>query len=593
MVEQAASGMTEAVLRAMGDLAFEVSRDGIYTSCFGPMELMPMPPREMIGKHVRDVLPPDVAEDAARAVARVIEEGGVESFEYALELPGGRRHFEARVVALQSGNALAVIRDVTERKSAEAREAQTSLWLATTLASVSDALIATGGDGRIRLLNTLASELTGFEDHEAQGLPLERVLRLTDGTEPWMTDAAMATKVLTARDGTARIVEIAEALIRGSDARPIGRVWTFREVTARMRLSYWRRAMLVYNDRLASVREVRDILLHTVEYVVHEGNLADHCAVRLEADGSFAEEEAEASSAPPPYFKTRTVALRGKDRTLGRITFGYESPSLERAAWEAALESELAPRLALALDSCRLNGALKNAIASRDDVLAVVSHDLGNLLGAVLLQVEAFARKAERATVPAASSTIAKIGRASRRMNEIIGDLLDVAQADGAPLTIRPQRTLADVIVNDVVELLEPMASQKEQRITVDVGSTDGASTNDLLCDRERMSRVISNLVSNAIKFTPGGGSIVVRVESVGESHLRFSVDDSGPGVPDGEAERIFQPFARANASQPGKGLGLYIARRIVEAHGGSLEVERSNDGGARFTATVPRHPPV
>jgi PAS domain S-box-containing protein len=236
------------------------------------------------------------------------------------------------------------------------------------------------------------------------------------------------------------------------------------------------------------------------------------------------------------------------------------------------------------LDNVRLVGEAQEALRAREDLLAIVSHDLRNPLGVVLASTSLLLKanlppdKQERAR-----RQVEAIQRAGNRMNRLIRDLLDFAsiQAGRLSVSMRPQEVAA--MVNEVLEVMEPLAAAKSLRLVADV-SPDLA----IRCDHDRVIQLFSNLVGNAIKFTPDGGSITVRAATEGDI-VRFSVADTGPGIPADELPHVFDRYYQAQRkNRDGIGLGLSIARGIVEAHGGRIWVESEEGKGSTFSFTLP-----
>jgi signal transduction histidine kinase len=152
---------------------------------------------------------------------------------------------------------------------------------------------------------------------------------------------------------------------------------------------------------------------------------------------------------------------------------------------------------------------------------------------------------------------------------------------------LRKQPTASRALVEDVLSILEPLANAKEITIKRELTEAPPVSA-----DRDRIFYVLSNIIGNAIKFTPERGTITLRTESR-RGELVITVDDSGPGIPPEELAHVFERYRRGRASQDGTGLGLYIAKGIVRAHGGSIWAEAAAGGGARFCLTVPLVAPV
>jgi signal transduction histidine kinase len=197
------------------------------------------------------------------------------------------------------------------------------------------------------------------------------------------------------------------------------------------------------------------------------------------------------------------------------------------------------------------------------------------------------ARVAERARDVRVEKTIRIIARSAERMDRLISDLLDFELIQAERLTVERQPVDAAGVIQETVEMFRPTAAEKEVQI-------EGYGGEDLVVhgDRERLLQVLSNLVGNAVKFTPEGGSVTVHVERSGSDGL-FEVSDTGPGIQEEEQAHIWERFwqARRGRAAGGVGLGLSIARGLVEAHGGHIWVERRSEGGARFRFTIPLTP--
>lgn len=225
------------------------------------------------------------------------------------------------------------------------------------------------------------------------------------------------------------------------------------------------------------------------------------------------------------------------------------------------------------------------AVEVRDDALAAVSHELRNLIGTVSLSAGSIIRNSN--PDPQHPTLEAKrIERTAERMLRLVTDLLDVASIGYGRLTILRCSNDANLLVREVREAFEPIAATKEISLGVfcDVGSK-GA-----WYDSDRAHQVLANLVSNAIKFTPRGGRVEIRAERI-EDDLCFAVQDTGPGIAEDQREAIFDRFRQLQngaTNNDGHGLGLYICRAIVEAHGGWIRVESAPSGGSSFVFTLP-----
>lgn len=222
------------------------------------------------------------------------------------------------------------------------------------------------------------------------------------------------------------------------------------------------------------------------------------------------------------------------------------------------------------------------AVATRDALLAIVSHDLRSPLGAIVSSATVLERtsgsEAER------TRKLAQIIlRSADSMNRLIADLLDLAQIQAGMLSVDMKPHDIEGLVRDGVAMLNPIAAAKNLQ---DLKGTVSAGLH-ALCDRERVLQILSNLVGNAVKFTPAGGSITVDAQTFG-NEARFFVRDTGQGMREEELPHVFDRFWQSQKrNQAGIGLGLSIVKGLVEAHGGRLWVESELGAGTTFFFTL------
>jgi PAS domain S-box-containing protein len=224
----------------------------------------------------------------------------------------------------------------------------------------------------------------------------------------------------------------------------------------------------------------------------------------------------------------------------------------------------------------------ERASRAREDLVAMVSHDLRNPLGSIATTA-AMIRKVldtPQGTPERLLKYVDLIERAAARMNRWIGDLLDLARFDAGGLSLEARPYPSGQLVRETVDLFSMQAAQKSIQLA-HLG-TDAV----VRCDRERILQVLSNLVGNALKFTPDGGRIEIASEPV-LSGVQFSVTDTGPGLEVEERGRIFDRYWQAKRGG-GVGLGLSIAKALVELHGGRIWCESEPGAGASFFFTVP-----
>ncbi|MEO8910249.1 MAG: hybrid sensor histidine kinase/response regulator [Gemmatimonadaceae bacterium] len=289
-----------------------------------------------------------------------------------------------------------------------------------------------------------------------------------------------------------------------------------------------------------------------------------------------------------------SAPLMARDETLGALILLSASRDHTYGDDDLDLATDLARRAALAVDNARLYQQAQQATRARDDVLGIVSHDLRNPLNTInmaatfLLEVIGPAGLMIPAGTPdgAPLSLPPKLDiivRAVKRANSLIEDLLDVTRIDAKRLAVDP------AMIDGQSLLDEALADAGSPDIAVTYGWEGEAAR--VSADRGRIFQVFSNLIGNALKFTPKGGRIDVRGRMIGDEAL-FTIADTGAGIPPENLPHLFDRFWQARETRrAGAGLGLYIAKGIIEAHGGRLWVESTLGVGTTFSFTLPRTP--
>ena len=265
-----------------------------------------------------------------------------------------------------------------------------------------------------------------------------------------------------------------------------------------------------------------------------------------------------------------------------------EEVRLRSSPWTAS-EIEAAQdlrRSAVEIDLERQVLCEQRAVRARDDLVAVVSHDLKNPLGVIQMQVALLRSMAGADDEPSCRvrASAERIQRSVDRMDALIHDLLDLAKIEAGRFVVRCQPEASGDMVEDALIVLRPLAEAKRIEITRDL-----RDATHVRADRERVFQVLSNLIGNAIKFTPEGGRIDVRTRRKDRA-LLFTVADTGPGISEDQLPNVFNRYwQERRASREGSGLGLYIAKGIVEAHGGRIWVEQVPAPAPSSTSPWPR----
>ena len=230
---------------------------------------------------------------------------------------------------------------------------------------------------------------------------------------------------------------------------------------------------------------------------------------------------------------------------------------------------------------------MANALASQHDAqaafLAAVAHDLRTPLGVLLMQLQAVSPDRPLPEESIVRRSLEVVRRQVARLERMLGDLVTLTQMDAGAFTLE----LADhdlvALIRGVADLFEGVSSK--HRLARELPEQSVI----MRIDQLRIEQVVTNLLSNAIKYSPAGGPVTVRLQRDVDAAV-ISVTDTGVGISPDDQGRLFEPFTRLQnvGTAPGSGLGLYVVRRIVDAHGGSIEVESEPGRGATFRVRLP-----
>jgi PAS domain S-box-containing protein len=277
------------------------------------------------------------------------------------------------------------------------------------------------------------------------------------------------------------------------------------------------------------------------------------------------------------------VPLLTREQVLGAITLGAGDSGRHYDLMDLLTAEQLAQRAARTIDNGRLYNHAQRAIRARDEVLAVVSHDLRNPLSTISLSASLLMDEStERRAQP--SRFLGVIKRSADQASTMIKNLLDISSIEAGHFSVNRSREDIAELMRQAHEFLAPLAEKKSIHLEWETPEQHLVAS----ADANQLHRVFSNLVGNALKFTPEGGVVTVRADAT-EGELQFSVSDNGPGIPADQLPHVFDRFWQARkGDRRGAGLGLSIARGIVEAHGGRIWVESQLGNGTTFHFTVP-----
>lgn len=272
---------------------------------------------------------------------------------------------------------------------------------------------------------------------------------------------------------------------------------------------------------------------------------------------------------------TETLFESGRQHTDSDLSNERKNSDL------AALE-----RSALLSSEKDLHNITKTELLSRNQFLAMVSHDLKNPLAAVLLSVDLLQKQLDKKTVDAEKivQCLKIIEQSARNMNRMINELLDLERISNDKLVLDLKRYDICLLLRECMDLFGPLAASKS--LTLELAPCLEAMPVEI--DHDRIFQVLSNLIGNALKFAPAEGIIKLSSEAKTDS-VEISVSDNGPGIPEENRKEIFDRFSQFHTKdRQGLGLGLFIAKWIVEEHQGRIWVSSNSGSGSVFTFTLP-----
>jgi len=580
-------------------------------------------------------------------------------------------HLTVSIVRSATGDPLYLvgfIEDITQRRDAESAASRSLSLLRATLESTADGILVVDLNGKILSFNQKMADMWEIpaevfacgDDQKAINAALDKLVYPEDFMakvrELYRDPDQASYDVLELKDG--RTFERYSQPQRIDDV-PVGRVWSFRDITARLRADERERALTQEQaaraeaensqKRASLLAEASRVLSASFDYQTTLAALvrlavpalADYCALDIvEAEDSF-ERIGEAHVDPTKSKLLREVATFPKSaltarhplmrvmatgapvleaditpafihasfaeaeqrrvvealaprslicvplvtsgKPLGALTLVTSGSGRRYEIADLSLAADLARRAAIVVEHARLFHEAEQATRARDDVLAVVAHDLRNPLNTVtmavsmMLETTPVERVQERRQVEI-------VRRAADRMNRMIQDLLDVKRMESGRLTTDLKPEDPAFLINDTIDMLRPLAASSTIRLETDIEQNLPL----VLADAARVQQVLSNLVGNAVKFTPRDGLITVCAERH-DAEVRFAVIDTGPGIPAEQLPHIFGRFWQAKTSdRRGIGLGLAIAKGIVEGHNGRIWVESHVGLGSTFYFTLP-----
>lgn len=441
-------------------------------------------------------------------------------------------------------------------------------------------------------------------------------------------------------DGEPMVLRCSSAPVRGPGGRIEAAVLTFTDVTRALRAEQAERFLAEVGEVLSSSLDYREVVQQVAR--VCAGTLADYCIVHVrEGEGSgralgiaHADPTREETvrgllrrfpvgpddDAHPVVQALRTgraevaprvddalldrmcagpehrellqslglssamvVPIRAKGETLGAISLA-RTGGAPYGGEDVALAEEVARRAALAVENARLYQEARAAVRAREEVVAVVSHDLRNPINAVLIAATVLDEFSGEQMDSASRKQVGVIRRSAEQMNALVQDLVEVAAFESGEMPMQRRSVLPGVLLGAAEEMFAPIATERGVSLACEAEGELPA----VWADYGRVLQLFSNLLGNALKYTPQGGAVEIGAARAGGS-VRFWVRDTGQGIEREHLPHLFDRFWQARRGQgAGAGLGLAISRSIVQGHGGQIWVESDPGQGSTFQFTIP-----
>ncbi|HEU4577929.1 MAG TPA: PAS domain S-box protein [Polyangiaceae bacterium] len=600
---------------------FMLDRDGnVATWNTGAALIKGYAEDEILGEHFSVFYTPEdrAAHKPEQLLALALRDGRVEDEGWRVRKDGSRFWGDVVITALRdaAGGLVGfgkVTRDLSARRDMEQRLREAEQRLSTTLYSIGDGVLAVDEHARVTIINRVAQALTGWTEQEAIGRhitevfpiinhetrakvpnPILRVLQ--EGVVLGLANHTM----LIARDGTERPIADSGAPIRDALGRTRGAVLVFRDVSQEwcteeaLRQSEERLRLMI-----ASVRDYAIYMLDAQGHVVSWNSGAESIKGYKEAEilgahfSRFFSQEDVAADKPARELEIAAREGRFEDEAWRVRKDGshFWASVIVNAVRDASgqlvgfakVTRDLTDRRKREQERLRLAQA-REGVRLRDEFLSIASHELKTPLTALQLQLQGILDQRTLVDERLARK-IEKAAHAGDRLGDLVESLFDVSRITSGVIELDYQSFDLVDAARDVIELLRKAAAGAHCDVSLHAPRPVVGSW-----DRIRVEQMLTNLLSNAFKHA-AGAPVVVKVSLQGQiAHLE--VRDSGPGLRMSDPARLFARFERGSGpNSGGLGLGLYVARQVAEAHGGTITAAAIEGGGARFEAKLPVTP--
>ena len=570
---------------------------------------------------------------AGAGVRQTFDEGIVTNYELVVRAKTGRKvpvSFNAGVFRDATGGVvgiLAAARDISQQKQIEHELREQQSYTRGLIESNIDALMTTDTIGIITDVNRQMCEITGSSREELIGTPFKTYFtdpqRAEDGIRKVLTEDRVTNYELTirAKDGKETVVSYNATIFKGADSKLRGVFAAARDITDQKRLE---EQIAQRNRELTEASTfMNNVLESSTEYSIiakdlngniltwNEGARRNYGYDAEEMVGSknsrilHSSEDIESGSVQALLDQAfRTGKAEGVFERVrkggGRFTASV-AVTLRRDAdgtpiGYLLISKDITEQKALEEQLRRKNDELEEqyrrvqeANRLKSEFLANMSHELRTPLNAIIGFTELIHDAKAGPVSTDQMEFLGDILTSSRHLLQLINDVLDLAKVESGKMEFRPERLDIPRVLGEVRDILRSLSLSKRIPIGIEVAPGFGQVT----VDPAKLKQVLYNYLSNALKFTPDGGRVTLRVKPEGEDAFRLEVEDTGIGIKPADVGRLFVEFQQLDASAakkyPGTGLGLALTKRIVEAQGGNVGVESAPGGGSIFYAVLPR----
>jgi len=622
---------TRHLVAASPDLLMVIDRSGTFLEVLTPDHpLLWVSAEELVGMKASDLFPPPMAEQVMDFVARCLDTGEPQSFEYGAPEPflaDPPELFEARLVATGEDEVAIIVRDVTARattfealRQAEAIARDSEARLRAILDTTVDGIISMDSSGVVMSFNRSAESIFGYGDSEVIGQNIAMLMPEPDHSQH---DSYIDNY---ARTGEAKIIGIGREV---SGLRKDGSVFPMELEVGSAEVGGDRMFTGIVRDitervegqqaREVAERKYQDVFESAIVGIYQaspSGRYLSCNPMMAQILGYDSPEEMVESVTDiagqvyvDPQVRARYVQLmeqfgqveafdaQVRRRDGGVVWLSLTAHSVYEGDGEIAryegVARDITARKAMELEvedgRKRLEEAnleLREANLAKDAFLSTISHELRTPLTSVkgfaeILQAYGDIEEASR------NEFIGIIVNESNRLIRLINDLLDLSKIEAGKMDWEDEMVSVRGVIDNSVASIRSLALEKQQKVEI----TTASGLADVMADPDKLIQVMTNLLSNAFKFSPDGSTIWIEAKSVG-SELLVSVEDQGTGIAPGDIPLVFERFSQVGDTLTGKpkgtGLGLSICKEIVEHYGGRIWVESEYEAGSRFSFALP-----